>query len=148
MDILFYILFPIFGIMLLGAIAEKYHLLGSGTAIALNQYVTYFALPALLFTSVASVKIDSILNWSFIVAYGTGTAITYGLCFVIAKFFLKERNAITALQALCAAFPNASYMGIPLLNLLIGPQTVVPVTIMTILHFFLMVITILLIHSC
>jgi len=134
--------------MLLGAIAEKYHLLGPGTAIAINQYVTYFALPALLFTSIASVKIDSILNWNFIIAYSIGMFATFILCFAVAKFVLQEPNDITALKALSASFPNASYMGIPLLSLLIGPKTVVPITIITIIQFFLMVVTILIINSC
>lgn len=146
MEVIFSVIFPIFGIMALGAIAEKYRLLGPGVAVAINQYVYYFALPALLFTATASVKIDSILNWNFIIAFSLATLLTSILCFFVAKFILHEELAITTLQALSASFSNVGYMGIPILALLLGPKTVIPATVATLLQFFLFVISIIIIN--
>jgi malonate transporter and related proteins len=147
MEIFVYVIFPVFGIMVLGAMAEKFRMLGPGTAIAINQYVTYFALPALLFTSMASVKIDTILNPNFIFAYTIGMCLTFALCFVIAKIALRENVAITTLQALSSAFSNASYMGIPILLLVLGHRAVVPATVVTILQFLLMVVSLIIINA-
>ena len=57
---------PVFAIMLAGYLAGRFRILGESSSEALNAFVYWFALPPVLFLSMASVPIGEIFNWPFI----------------------------------------------------------------------------------
>lgn len=59
MFLIFNAIIPIFVIILLGFLAEKYHLLGKNSSRVLTGFVYYFALPPLLFISMATLVIST-----------------------------------------------------------------------------------------
>ena len=61
---------PVFAIMLLGYLAGRAGILGDESSKALNAFVYWFALPPLLFLSVARVPVGEILNWPYIAVFG------------------------------------------------------------------------------
>lgn len=145
MHILFLVIFPVFTIMLFGAIAARFHLLAKNTGTGINQYVTYFALPALFFTALASTPILTIINWPFLYAYISGLIVSILLNYCVIKLTLKQTPAITLLQTLGASFPNTAYMGIPMLIIILGPKAAIPGTVVSALYLIVMVIFVVLI---
>ena len=117
---------PFFALVLAGWLAARYRLLPEAAIPGLNAYVLYFALPCLLLRFGASTPVLQLLNPAVLVVYL--------LCALLIVFFTiaVSLNARVGLKdasfgALVAAFPNAGFMGVPLLAALLGAAAVGPV---------------------
>ena len=62
MDAILNVSLPVFAIILGGYLAARGGLLGQGSTVALNAFVYYFALPPLLFMSMARVPLAEIFH--------------------------------------------------------------------------------------
>ena len=67
---------PVFALILTGWLAARWNLLGSGATDALNRYVVYLSLPALLFRAMTQVDLAAMTHWGYVGAAG-GIAITF-----------------------------------------------------------------------
>ncbi len=126
--------FPVFAIMLLGYAAGRTGILGQESSRALNAFVYWFALPPLLFLSVARVPTAEILNWPYISVFGGGMLVTFVVALIIAFALMRRTNAERFLHSFAAAFPNTGYMGIPLFISAYGPSGTLPAIIATVIN--------------
>ena len=62
---------PVFGLILAGWIGGRVGLLGRASSEALNKFVYWFSLPALLFGAMARTPIEEIVRLDFIGAFST-----------------------------------------------------------------------------
>lgn len=115
MSAIFNVVFPIFGIMLAGYLFGRFRLLGEANSEALNRFVYYGALPALIFIGLARVGSGDPINWNFVAAFGLSLLASFGLAVAVAVFVFPNRPSALTLNGLSANFSNAGYMGIPLL---------------------------------
>ena len=125
---------PVFAIVLAGYLAARHGLLGPASSEALNAFVYAVALPPLMFLAMAKVSLEEILNWSFIVAYSAGLAITFAVAVAVARVLFPNRMAALALHGYGAIFGNSGYMGIPLFLAAFGPEGALPAAIVTVLQ--------------
>ena len=65
---------PVFAIMLAGFLAGRSRILGEASSEALNAFVYWFALPPVLFLSLATVPLADVFNWPFIWTFMIGMA--------------------------------------------------------------------------
>lgn len=125
---------PVFAIILGGYLAARGGLLGEGSTAALNAFVYYFALPPLLFLSMARVPLSEVFHWTYLGAYAGGLLGTAALS-LIAGFILFRRHAAELpLQAMTTVFSNTGYMGVPLFLTAFGEQGVLPALILTVFN--------------
>jgi malonate transporter len=117
---------PFFALVLAGWLAARRGLLPESAIPGLNAYVLYFALPCLLLRFGMDTPVLQLLNPSVL--------LVYLLCaLLIVAFTVRvSLNARVGLKdasfgALVAAFPNAGFMGVPLLVALLGPAAAGPV---------------------
>ena len=66
---------PVFGLILTGALAARYRLLGKEVTGALNQFVVYLALPEVLFQAMVHIQPAHLANGGLLAAFGLGIAI-------------------------------------------------------------------------
>jgi predicted permease len=123
---------PVFALILTGWLAARWRILGSGATDALNRYVVYLSLPALLFRAMTQVDLAHMAHWGFVGAFAGGIAVTF------AAAFMDRRGAARALtdrsiEGLAASYANAGYMGIPLCLALFGADSLAPATFTTLL---------------
>lgn len=137
---------PIFIIMSLGIISTKLKNFPENTDTALNNYVFYFALPLLLFASMATTPIQTVLNWQFMLVFFLAMVILFILGLVI--YWRKYPPAERIILALSIASPNMAYMGIPILMILLGSKVLVPVSLATILFCLIMAVGVVTIEFC
>ena len=117
---------PFFALVLAGWLASRQQLLPVSAVPGLNAFVLYFALPCMLFRFGMNTPVLELLNpWLLLV---------YVLCQLLVVFFsvsvsLNDRVGLkdASFGALVAAFPNAGFMGVPLLVALLGPAAAGPV---------------------
>lgn len=128
------VVFPVFGIILAGYLAGRHRILGQESSEALNRFVYFFALPALLFLGMARVPIAQVFNAPFIATFMGGVVIVYAIALVVARLAFPDRLAVQGIGALSAIFSNSGYMGIPLFLTAFGAEGTLPAVITTMLY--------------
>jgi hypothetical protein len=121
---------PFFGLVLLGWIAARLHWLPASAIPGLNGYVLFFALPCLLFRFGSSLPFDRLADLVQLAVY-LAAALTIVALTIAVTLQRSGRGGVdlrdAALGALVAAFPNAGFMGVPLLVALLGEAAAGPV---------------------
>ena len=129
MQAVFDVVLPVFGLILVGYLAGRFKLLGQESSEALNRFVYFFALPALLFVGLARVSAHDVLNLPFLAAFLGGIAIVFLIAVVVARFAFPGDGIALTLGGLSAIFANVGYMGIPFFLTAFGPGGVLPAVI-------------------
>lgn len=123
---------PVFGVIFCGFLAAKFRVLGPQSSEALNSFVYYFALPALLFIFVARAPIERIFYAPFLAAWIGGLAVTFAVMLLIAWLVYRDSLAVMTLRAMNAIFANTGYMGIPLVMTAYGEAAALPAIMATV----------------
>ncbi|MGC4367866.1 AEC family transporter [Hydrogenophaga sp. R2] len=118
--------FPFFALVLAGYVAARRKMLPLEAIPGLNGFVLFFALPCMLFRFGSTTPIAQLLDASVF-----GVYLLCGLVMVAVTLAVTLNDRIRwndgAMGALVAAFPNAGFMGVPLLAALLGPNAVATV---------------------
>lgn len=133
MQVVLEVALPVFALILTGYFAGKSGILGQESSAALNAFVYWFSLPAVLFLSMARRPPAEIFNGPFIGAFLGAMLLTYALGWLIGMAFRREPQAVHSMQALTASFPNTGYMGIPLFIAAFGADRLLPALITTVI---------------
>lgn len=134
MDAILNVSLPVFAIILGGYLAARAGLLGQGSTASLNAFVYYFALPPLLFLSMARVPLANIFQWPYLAAYVGGVLGTFALSLIAGLIAFRGRPAELSLQGMTAVFSNTGYMGVPLFLTAFGDKGVLPALILTVFN--------------
>ena len=117
---------PFFALVLMGWGAARTGVLPLVGIGAMNSFVLYFGLSAMVFRLAASGALHQSGLLGLLLAYGVGGAVITGLALAwAARHGLSRRDG--GLAALATAFPNTGFLGLPLLTGLLGPHAVGPV---------------------
>ena len=123
---------PVFGLVLCGWIAGRMRLVGAESSDALNQFVYYFALPAMLFAAVARGSLEQILNLPFLAGVVLATLACAAAGFAVSAWISGGSPQEHSLRALNASFSNTGYLGIPLVTVAYGPEAALPAAMATV----------------
>jgi predicted permease len=132
MQVVINVALPVFAIMLSGFLAGRLHLLDDAASYAINQYVYWFALPAVLFISLARTPLADVLNVSFLCVFIGSTLLVYTIAWLIGVFSNAPGSGHHAQQGLAASFSNTGYMGIPIFIAAWGPEHTLPAIVATV----------------
>lgn len=117
---------PFFALVLMGWGAARTGVLPLVGIGAMNSFVLYFGLSAMVFRLAASGALHQTGLPGLLLVYGfAGSVITALALTWAARQGLSRRDG--GLAALATAFPNTGFLGLPLLTGLLGPQAVGPV---------------------
>jgi malonate transporter and related proteins len=136
------VILPIFGLLAFGYLATFTRVFGQAAATALASFVFYFAIPVLLFRSMATTALPDDVAWGYLGAFYGGTAIAFGLGFLIARAEFEgpfERHAIIGFGA---AFGNSVLLGIPVVLTGLGQAASLPLFLLLAFHSTLLFTTI------
>jgi len=133
---------PLFALILAGYVCGWRGLFGPGATSALNLFVVWLALPALLFQALAEARWSELDQPGFVAAIALGMLATFVPWVALARassepFEGSERARKTlpdaSIEALAASYPNTGFMGIPLCLAVFGRAGLQPAIIATIL---------------
>jgi len=115
---------PFFALVLCGWLAARAKQLPEQAVAALNGFILYFALPAMLFRFVSNSSIGTVINPAAFLIYAlVGVAV-----FIVSVLGLRWGNSDnwvdTAFGGLAASWPNWGYMGFGLIPALFGPSSI------------------------
>lgn len=104
----------------LGYIGRRTVLAGQPLA-AVNTFVFYFAVPALLFSSAYKLPLESLFQPYYLGAFLVAAVLTAVVTVVGSSVFFASRDKeVMVIRALNGTFANYAYMGIPLIAGLLG----------------------------
>ncbi|BBK35567.1 hypothetical protein STAQ_06450 [Allostella sp. ATCC 35155] len=128
------VVLPVFAIMASGYAAGRLRVLGAAASEALNAFVYWFALPALLFHAMARVPVADVFHLPFLAAFGGAFIATYLAGMAAGLLFARPNLAYQGLQGLAASFANTGYMGLPLYVTAYGAGGMLPAVVATVFN--------------
>lgn len=109
------VLLPVALLLLTGILADRLHLLPSGGAVALNQFVFNISMPCLVFSSTALCAPEDLAQGSYILGTLGVSFVCYWLVQLLLSQGLREIKAEAALMGFLSSFSNAAFLGLPVL---------------------------------
>ena len=106
---------PIFIVIAMGYVGVQLRIIDQAGLSVLGRFVLYFALPALIVTTLAKPGLLNGIEPLFLAAYGGGTLLTYGLMFALSKGGMRDIVSRAGVKSLGASFSNSAFVGYPLL---------------------------------
>lgn len=138
MQVVLDVALPVFAIVVAGYAGGR-SVLGQTASTALSAFVYWFALPAVLFLSMARQPLDQIFNGRFLGAFLGSMLIVYFGGALLGRAIRRDSWGVHSLQGLNAAFSNTGYMGIPLFVAAYGADHLLPALIATVVMSVVMV---------
>ncbi len=120
---------PFFALIFCGYGAGRLRLLSEASIAGVNAFVFYFALPAFIFSLLATSPLADVVNVPFVAAYlGTGLVV-FAAAAVLGRLLFEVRRGEAALQGSAAVLGNTGYMGIPLVAAAFGDRAAIPLVL-------------------
>ena len=114
---------PFFALIILGYGAARVGLFSREATVHLTKFVFYFALSAMLFKFSSNLSLKEILEWDFMAAYLLGSLVVYVITSSIARFRGQSFD-IAVIEAQCSVIGNMGWMGLAMIPILLGEQSI------------------------
>ncbi|MBT8396359.1 MAG: AEC family transporter [Gemmatimonadetes bacterium] len=134
MSILLNVVGPVFGVMALGALAVRLRVLDDRGVKGLVLFVFNFAIPVLLFRSLAQATLPPDIQWAFLLSYFAGALFVFAAGLGLGRFVFKRTLADQAIFGMGACFSNTVLIGIPILFTAYGPDATLPTLLIIAFH--------------
>ncbi|WP_290649875.1 AEC family transporter [Aquisalimonas sp.] len=122
MEVILTIALPFFALIFTGMIAGRTRLMPGETIVGLNKFVFFFALPALLVSSIAQAPVEDLGDPRLFLAWLIPGAVLFAATYWLAGVVFGGGAGTRAVQALAATFANVGFVGLPLVIAALGPQ--------------------------
>ncbi|ADD42166.1 AEC family transporter [Stackebrandtia nassauensis] len=103
---------PIWFLVGCGYGAARFKLLGDGAARVLTSYAFFIAMPAVLFTNLASARLDRI-PLRALLSLASGTVLVGLVGILVARWFFRDRAAGQIMTGMASGYLNSGNLGIP-----------------------------------
>jgi len=131
---------PIFILIFLGWIIAKANVLQASAADVFGAFVFKFALPILVFRTLSTADFDDASPFALWSAYFLGVVFTWTVAHLIATRAFRLDIKMGVVSGLSASFANNVFIGIPLVNHIVGDEGLVAISILLAVHLPLMML--------
>ena len=123
------ILFPLFFAIFIGWYAGMKGVIPEAHAKSLVNFIILIATPALLFSITSTKPIEEFFNLKTVAVIVIGLLLTYIKTYMIYHYNFKKHPKESSQASLISAFPNAAFMGLPIVLNLYGEGGVATIII-------------------
>jgi predicted permease len=131
---------PVFLLILTGYLTALGGLLKEEVGEALGQFVFRIAVPVLLFRTIALADVAGGTPVRLWIAYFSGVAVAWTVGHLVATLLFGRERRIGVIAGVSSAFANNVFIGLPLVERVVGPDGMVAVSILLAVHLPLMMI--------
>ncbi|MGF1477272.1 MAG: AEC family transporter [Geminicoccaceae bacterium] len=128
------IIAPVFGLLAFGLAARFTPVFDRSAAQALNSFVYHFAIPVLLFRSLANSDLDASGGGVLLATFYSGTLAVFLLGMAAARLFFARRFDHVTILGFAATFGNSVLIGIPLVLNAFGDRGSFPLFLIISFH--------------
>jgi malonate transporter len=130
-------LLPVAFVIVLGYVAGKRRRLSHDDSLLISRLVLTWIFPSLLLIGMAKTSRAQILDYHFIAATFAGIMGMYLLVLVLSWWRLRKLDSAT-IKALVCAYPDAAFMGIPILQNMFGAGSIYSVLVLNMIAALIM----------
>lgn len=134
MQIILDIIVPVFGIVGLGYVAARLGWFPAEANKGLSRFVFDFAIPALLFRSMATTALPAEIEWGYLASYFGGGYIAWITGTALAYLLFRRSGAEPAIAGMTAGFSNTVLLGVPLILTTFGEAGTLPIFLLIACH--------------
>lgn len=127
------IILPVFGLVALGYVAGLVGWMKPAAIEGLSTFVFNFAIPVMLFQSIAVANLPGELPITFLISYYGATIVLFALTLAIGRV-LRLGGTGSSIFAMSASYSNVVLLGIPLVDATLGEAGLVPLFIIVSTH--------------
>lgn len=109
------LLLPVFVLIFLGMLAERFQLVPPFGATTLNQFLVNLGLPSLIFLAIAECRPEDLNHEAFLGGFSVCLFVTFGLLIPIFHRFLRAGYRESVMLSMLTSFPNVVLVGLPVL---------------------------------
>ncbi len=120
-------IFPVFAIMLVGIVFAKRSLFDVAAAQAINKFVFYVAVPALLFSLLSGTALGNV-DWRLLGFYFLSEIVLFAAGTAVARLLYKCEPGEALLLGMATCFVNHVFFILPIADIIYGEQATVPIT--------------------
>ncbi len=131
-------LLPVAFVILLGFIAGRRGKLNHSDSLVISRLVLNWIFPALLLAGMASTPRSQLLDLRFVAATFIGIMGMYAIAFALGWYRHRELKAAT-LKGFVVGYPDAAFMGIPILQAMFGPSSLYSVLVLNLVASLVMI---------
>jgi malonate transporter and related proteins len=113
---------PLFGLVLLGAVIAAVLPWRRAWTTWINRFVFAVPLPVLLFRAVSRVGGETNADPRLLLAFFGSCFLVFGVGWLVARGALRVSKADSALVGIASVFSNNGLLGVPLVQVLLGPS--------------------------
>ncbi|SEF72429.1 AEC family transporter [Marinobacterium lutimaris] len=106
---------PIFLLIALGYIAVKTRLMPQDAIPGLGRFVIYFALPALMFSTISNMDFKEVIEPNYLAVYALGSLFALLSGIALHKFLLRKSLVESGVKGIGMSIPNSAFIGFPIL---------------------------------
>ena len=128
------IVVPIFVLVAVGYAAARFQFLSEAAQKGLSEFAFNFAMPALLFRSIAMASTGAPGSARIVLAYFAGVVVVWGLATLHTRVILRRPAIDAATIAMTSVFGNIVMIGIPLVLAVVGPEGAAPMAALLSIH--------------
>ena len=133
MAILLDVILPVFGLMLIGYLASAVRVIDEAAVQGLSRFVFTFAIPVLLFRSMARTQLPASVDWGFLLSYYLAAFAMFAGGMAAAAAFRRPAGEL-GIFGLAASYSNAVLLGVPLILTTFGEAATLPLFLLLALH--------------
>lgn len=109
------VLAPVFALLFVGILVERFRLVPAGGAATLNMFVFNLSMPCLIFSSMAASDPADLARGGYVGGCLVGMLACYILVHGGLSRGFRRAHPEASIMAVLAAFPNTAFMGLPIL---------------------------------
>ena len=125
------LILPVFAVVITGWLVGATGYLSRGLSDALIHFAYNIAMPALLVVTIAQEPGRSLIDWRFLVAFGSGSLLCFALVFGTLRMRGGFRLASQTMYGMAASMTNTGFVALPVLHAIYGERAV-PAAIATV----------------
>lgn len=123
---------PVFAIIVTGWLAGWSGYISRSLSDGLVHFAYNVAMPALLIVTIAQEPARNLLEWRFLLAFGGGSIVCFGLVFLAMRAGWGRDLASSTMVGMAAAMTNTGFVALPILHSIYGQPAVLPAAIATV----------------
>ncbi|WFU04173.1 AEC family transporter [Rhizobium sp. CB3171] len=131
---------PIFLLILVGWLIVRAGILTASVGEAMSEFVFKLAVPLLLFQTIAGAHFHGASPFRLWIAYFAGVAVAWTAGHLAATRLFGRDARIGVLAGVSSAFANNTFIGLPLVSRVVGPDGIVALSILIAVHLPVMMI--------
>lgn len=133
MAIILDVMLPVFGLLFIGYLAAIAGLAEEAVVQGLSRFAFTFAIPVLLFRSMARTELPASIDWGFLLSYYLAAFAVFAGGMAAAALFRRPTGE-HGLFGLAASYSNAVLLGVPLILTAFGDAATLPLFLLLALH--------------